>query len=129
MRHSCSCRDNRGTNCFHLEIFANKPESSLQRLRALHLVSLQGDDRSRLRTESLPCFISVGLQSHTRPNYYRDLTLCSSKQVSLIKKNSPYVRENSASSLLLKGKAVQLHAMETLGGTEGIAPTHSRPRH
>jgi hypothetical protein len=28
-----------------------------------------------------------------------------------------------------KGKAVPLHAMEALGGREGIAPTHSRPRH
>jgi hypothetical protein len=28
-----------------------------------------------------------------------------------------------------KGKAVPLHAMETLGGRGGIAPTHSRPRH
>jgi hypothetical protein len=26
-------------------------------------------------------------------------------------------------------KAVPLHAMEVLGGTGGIAPTHSRPRH
>jgi hypothetical protein len=31
--------------------------------------------------------------------------------------------------LLLKGKAVPLHAMEALGGRGGIAPTHSRPRH
>jgi hypothetical protein len=28
-----------------------------------------------------------------------------------------------------KGKAVPLHAMEAFGGREGIAPTHSRPRH
>jgi hypothetical protein len=28
-----------------------------------------------------------------------------------------------------KGKAVPLHAMETLGGRGGIATTHSRPRH
>jgi len=28
-----------------------------------------------------------------------------------------------------KSKAVPLHAMETLGGRGGIAPTHSRPRH
>jgi hypothetical protein len=28
-----------------------------------------------------------------------------------------------------KSKAVTLHAMEALGGSEGIAPTHSRPRH
>jgi hypothetical protein len=32
-------------------------------------------------------------------------------------------------SLGVKGKAVPLHAMEALGGREGIAPTHSRPRH
>jgi hypothetical protein len=30
---------------------------------------------------------------------------------------------------LIKGKTVQLHAMEGLGGRGGIAPTHSRPRH
>jgi hypothetical protein len=28
----------------------------------------------------------------------------------------------------VKSKAVPLHAMETLGGRGGIAPTHSRPR-
>jgi hypothetical protein len=28
-----------------------------------------------------------------------------------------------------RGKAVPLHAMETLGGRGGIASTHSRPRH
>jgi hypothetical protein len=31
--------------------------------------------------------------------------------------------------MLIKGKAVPLHAMEALGGRGGIAPTHSRPRH
>jgi hypothetical protein len=31
-------------------------------------------------------------------------------------------------SVVLKGKAVPLHAMEALGGRGGIAPTHSRPR-
>jgi hypothetical protein len=30
---------------------------------------------------------------------------------------------------IIKGKAVPLHTMEALGGREGIAPTHSRPRH
>jgi hypothetical protein len=29
----------------------------------------------------------------------------------------------------MESKAVPLHDMEALGGTEGIAPTHSRPRH
>jgi hypothetical protein len=29
----------------------------------------------------------------------------------------------------IKGKAVPLHAIEELGGREGIAPTYSRPRH
>jgi hypothetical protein len=31
--------------------------------------------------------------------------------------------------IVLKSKAVPLHAMEALGGRGGIAPTHSRPRH
>jgi hypothetical protein len=34
-----------------------------------------------------------------------------------------------AGIICCKGKAVQLHAMEALGGRGGIAPTHSRPRH
>jgi hypothetical protein len=29
----------------------------------------------------------------------------------------------------VKDKAVPLHATEALGGSGGIAPTHSRPRH
>jgi hypothetical protein len=32
-------------------------------------------------------------------------------------------------SSVSKSKAVPLHAMETLGGRGGIAPTHSRPRY
>jgi hypothetical protein len=31
--------------------------------------------------------------------------------------------------VLLKAKAVPLHAMKALGGRGGIASTHSRPRH
>jgi hypothetical protein len=37
--------------------------------------------------------------------------------------------ESTLSALIVKGKAVPLHAMEALGGRGGIAPTHSRPRH
>jgi hypothetical protein len=32
-------------------------------------------------------------------------------------------------SQALKAKVVPIHAMKTLGGRGGIAPTHSRPRH
>jgi hypothetical protein len=36
---------------------------------------------------------------------------------------------NKAVKKLTKAKAVPLHATKALGGREGIAPTHSRPRH
>jgi hypothetical protein len=37
--------------------------------------------------------------------------------------------EQICASVLIKKKAVPLHAMVALGGRGGIAPTHSRPRH
>jgi hypothetical protein len=39
------------------------------------------------------------------------------------------MRKSVTAAFTNKSKAVLLHAMETLGGRGGIAPTHSRPRH
>jgi hypothetical protein len=36
---------------------------------------------------------------------------------------------NTGKVIMVKRKAVPLHAMEALGWRGGIAPTHSRPRH
>jgi hypothetical protein len=41
----------------------------------------------------------------------------------------PDTLEGLTTDYSFKGKAVPLYAMEALGGREGIAPTHSRPRH
>jgi hypothetical protein len=41
----------------------------------------------------------------------------------------PFIKNTTWLRPFKVSKAVPLHAMETLGGRGGIAPTHSRPRH